>query len=79
VLRAIIATIEKQEPVTFYLVSTRKPNSLFENLHEYSIYILDVLTVNDYQNIAKIVDHKVDVQSVVGKSVVAGIVIINQR
>jgi hypothetical protein len=46
--------------------------------HEYSKCVLDVLTVDAYQKNAKIADHQVSVQIVVGKSVAAGIVLINQ-
>jgi hypothetical protein len=44
-----------------------------------SICLLDVLTVDAYQKIAKIADRQASVQIVVGKSVVAGIVLINQE
>jgi hypothetical protein len=50
-----------------------------KKFHEYCICVLDVLTVDAYQKIAKIADHQVNVQSVVGKSVVAGIIMINQQ
>ena len=46
--------------------------------HEYSVCVLDALTVDAYQKIAKIADRKVNVRSVVGKSVAAGIILINQ-
>jgi hypothetical protein len=46
--------------------------------HEYSVCILDALTVDAYQKIAKIADRKVNVRSVVGKSVAAGIILISQ-
>jgi hypothetical protein len=49
-----------------------------KNFHEYSVCILDVLTVNAYQKIAKRADHQRSVQIVVGKSVAAGIILINQ-
>ena len=49
-----------------------------KKFHEYSVCILDVLTVDAYQMTAKIADHQVSVQIVVGKSVVAGIISINQ-
>jgi hypothetical protein len=42
-----------------------------------SVCILHVLTVDAYQNIAEIVDRQANVQIVVGKSVAAGIVLIN--
>ena len=42
------------------------------------ICVLDVLTVDAYQKNAIIADHQVSVQIVVGKSVAAGIVLINQ-
>ena len=47
--------------------------------HEYSVCVLDALTVDAYQKIAKIADRKVNVRSVVGKSVAAGIIPINQE
>jgi hypothetical protein len=43
-----------------------------------SVCLLDVLTVDAYQKNANIADHQVSVQIVVGKSVAAGIVLINQ-
>ena len=46
-------------------------------LHEYSVCVLHVLTVDAYQKIAKIADRQASVQIVVGKSVAAGIVLIN--
>jgi hypothetical protein len=46
--------------------------------HECSVCALDVLTGDAYQKIAKIADHQVSVQSVVGKSVAAGIILIDQ-
>ena len=49
-----------------------------KNFHEYSVCVLDVLTVDAYQKIAKIADRQVSVQIVVGKSVAAGIILINQ-
>jgi hypothetical protein len=49
-----------------------------KNFHEYSVCVLDVLTVNAYQKIAKRADHQRSVQIVVGKSVAAGIILINQ-
>jgi hypothetical protein len=45
---------------------------------EYSVCILDVLIVDVYQMTAKIADHQVSVQIVVGNSVVAGIILVNQ-
>jgi hypothetical protein len=45
---------------------------------EYSVCILDVLIVDVYQMTAKIADHQVSVQIVVGKSVAAGIILVNQ-
>jgi hypothetical protein len=48
-----------------------------EKFHEYCVCVLDVLTVDAYQNIAEIVDRQANVQIVVGKSVAAGIVSIN--
>jgi hypothetical protein len=50
-----------------------------KKFHEYSVCVLDVLTVDAYQKNAKIADRQVSVQSVVGKSVVAGIVLINRQ
>ena len=50
-----------------------------KKFYEYSICVLDVLTVDPYQKIAKIADHQTSVQIVVGKSVVAGIILINQQ
>ncbi len=47
--------------------------------HEYSVCVLDALTVDTYQKIAKIADRKVNVRSEVGKSVAAGIIPINQQ
>jgi len=41
--------------------------------HEYSVCVLDALTVDAYQKIAKIADRQVSVQIVVGSSVVAGL------
>ena len=46
---------------------------------EYSVCVLDVLTVDAYQKIAEIVDRQVNVQIVIGKSVAAGIISIKQR
>jgi hypothetical protein len=43
-----------------------------------SVCVLHVLTVDAYQKIAKIADHQANVQIVVGKSVVVGIISINQ-
>jgi len=40
--------------------------------------VLDALTVDAYQKNARIADRKVNVQIVVGKIVVAGIILINQ-
>jgi hypothetical protein len=45
--------------------------------HEYSVCVLDVLTVDAYQKIAKIADHQASVQIVVGMSA-AGLILINQ-
>jgi hypothetical protein len=42
-----------------------------------SVCVLHVLTVDAYQKIAKIADHQTIVQIVVGKSVAAGIILIN--
>jgi hypothetical protein len=50
-----------------------------KEFHEYSVCALDVLTVVAYQKIAKIADHQTSVQIVVGMSVVAGIILINQQ
>src|SRR5437899_624748 len=47
--------------------------------HGYSVCVLDVLTADAYQKIAKIADHQVSVQIVVGKSVAAGILLTNQQ
>ena len=44
-----------------------------------SVCVLHVLTVAAYQKIAKIADHQVSVQIVVGKIVVARILLINQQ
>ncbi len=44
-----------------------------------SVCVLHVLTVDAYQKIAKIADRQVIVQIVVGKSVVAGIILIKQQ
>ena len=46
--------------------------------HEYSVCLLDVLTVDAYQNNVKVADHQTSVQIVVGNSVVAGIILVNQ-
>ena len=48
-----------------------------KKFHEYTVCVLDVLTVDAYQKIAKIADHQTSVQIVVGKSVAAGIILIN--
>jgi hypothetical protein len=48
-----------------------------KKFHEYSICVLDVLTVDACQKIAEMVDRQANVQIVVGKSVAAGIVSIN--
>jgi len=50
-----------------------------EIFHEYIVCELDALTVDAYQKIAKIADRQVSVQIVVGKYVVAGLVLINQQ
>jgi hypothetical protein len=50
-----------------------------QEFHEYSVCALDVLTAAAYQKIAKIADRQASVQIVVGKSVVAGIISINQQ
>ena len=44
-----------------------------------SVCVLDVLTVDAYQKIAKIADRQVSVQIVVGNSVAAGILLTNQQ
>ena len=44
-----------------------------------SICVLDVLTVDAYQNNVKVVDHQTNVQIVVGKSVAAGTISIKQH
>ena len=46
---------------------------------EYIVCVLDVLTVDVYRKIAKIADHQASVQIAVGKSVVAGIILISQE
>ena len=43
-----------------------------------SVCALDVLTVDAYQKNVRIADHQPSVQIVVGKSVAAGIILINQ-
>jgi hypothetical protein len=43
-----------------------------------SVCVLHVLTLDAYQKTAKIADHQANVQIVVGKSVVAGTIMINQ-
>ena len=48
-----------------------------EKFHEYCVCVLDVLTVDAYQNIAEIADRQANVQIVVGNSIAAGIVLIN--
>jgi hypothetical protein len=50
-----------------------------KKFYEYSVCVLDVLTVDAYQKIAKIADHRTSVQTVVGKSVAAGIILVNQQ
>jgi hypothetical protein len=50
-----------------------------KKFHEYSVCVLDVLTADAYRKIAEIVDHQAGVQIVVGKSVAAGIILINQQ
>jgi hypothetical protein len=49
-----------------------------KKFREYSICVLDVLTVDAYQKVAKVADRQASVQTVVGKSVVAGIISVNQ-
>ena len=46
--------------------------------HEYSVCLLDVLTVNACQSNVKVADHQTSVQIVVGKSVAAGIILVNR-
>ena len=50
-----------------------------QEFYEYGVCALDVLTVDAYQEIVKIADRQASVQIVVGKSVVAGIILINQQ
>jgi len=50
-----------------------------KKFHEYSVCVLDVLTVYAYQKIAKIADHQARVLIIVGKSVAAGIILINRQ
>jgi hypothetical protein len=50
-----------------------------KKFHEYSVCILDVRTVDAYRKNAKRADHEMSVQIVVGKSVAAGIILINQQ
>jgi len=47
-----------------------------KKFHEYSVCVLDVLTVDAYQKIAEIADHQGSLQIVIGKSVATGIVLI---
>jgi|GEM_PF-2040608 len=49
-----------------------------KKFYEYCICVLDVLTVDVYQKNVRIADHQVSVQIVVGKSVAAGIILINE-
>ena len=50
-----------------------------KKFHEYHICVLDVLTVNAYQKIAKIAHRQVSVQIVVGNNVAAGILLTDQQ
>jgi len=49
-----------------------------KQFYGYSVCVLHVLTVNAYQKNTRIPDRQVSVQNVVGKSVAAGMVLINQ-
>ena len=49
-----------------------------KKFYEYCVCVLDVLTADAYLKIAKIADRQASVQIVVGMSVAAGIVSINQ-
>ena len=72
-----------EEPVTLYLANQKNiiVNNvyLFQKILSYSVCVSNMLTVDAYQKNAKIADHHVTVQTVVRKSVAAGMILINQQ